>query len=67
MLDVDVDTLQRRLDRRTDDDWGATPEERRFTLERHRTKDDLPERGIVLDATVPLSRLVDELLAHCDL
>jgi len=67
VLDIDADTLQRRLDQRPEDDWGATPEERRLTLELHRMKQDLPDRGIVLDATVPLSRLVDGILARCDL
>jgi hypothetical protein len=67
VLDIDTDTLRRRLDQRPGDDWGATPEERQLTLELHRTKQDLPGRGIVLDATVPLSRLVDEMLGRCDL
>jgi hypothetical protein len=67
VLDVDTATLQRRLDQRPDDDWGATPEERQLTLELHRTRRDLPDRGIVLDARVPLPRLVDEILARCHL
>jgi broad-specificity NMP kinase len=67
VLDVDADTLKRRLDQRPDDDWGATPEERQLTLKCHQSKEDVPKRGIVLDATVPLSRLVDEILARCDL
>lgn len=65
--DIDIDTVRRRLDQRPDDDWGATPEERRLTLELHRTRRDRPERGIILDAGVPLSRLVEEILARCQL
>ena len=67
VLDIDTDTLRRRLQQRPADDWGATPEERQLTLELHITKQDLPGRGIVLDATVPLPRVVDEILARCDL
>ena len=64
ILDVDVDTLNRRLDNRADDDWGKSPSERELILRLHATKEDLPGSGIVIDATQPLDRVVDEILRH---
>ena len=62
VLEVDVDTLTARLDRRTDDEWGAQPEQRALVLRLHRTKEDVPSSGTVIDATRPLAEVVDEIL-----
>lgn len=64
VLDVDVDTLRRRLAARTENDWGGRPEERDLVVRLHRTKEDLPADGIVVDATAPLAHVVDEILGH---
>ncbi len=61
VLDVDVPTLLQRLDRRTDDEWGARPAERELVLRLHRTGEDTPE-GIRIDATRPLACVVDDIL-----
>lgn len=62
VLDVDVETLVQRLDQRPLDEWGHRPEERQLVLRLHATREDVPRDGIVVDATAPLSDVVDEIL-----
>ena len=64
ILDIDAETLNRRLDSRTDDDWGKRMSERELVLRLHATKEDTPSSGIVIDATQPLVSVVDEILSH---
>ncbi len=61
VLEVDLDTLNRRLDERTEDEWGAKPE-REFIVRLHQTKEDIPKNGISIDATAPIAHVVDEIL-----
>ena len=62
VLDVDRATLERRLDQRPPGEWGAEPAERDLVLRLHRTKEDIPSTGVVIDATRPLADVVDEIL-----
>jgi dephospho-CoA kinase len=62
VLDVDLDTLLRRLGQRPDGEWGAEPAERDLVVELHRTKQDVPSAGVVIDATRPVADVVDEIL-----
>ncbi len=62
VLEIDLDTLNRRLDQRPGDEFGAQPSERELVLRLHRTKEDTPEDGIPIDATAPLAHVVDEIL-----
>jgi hypothetical protein len=64
VLDIDVDTLHRRLAERTENHWGARQEERDLVVRLHRTKEDIPANGTVIDATAPIARVVDEILRH---
>ncbi len=64
VLDVDVDTLQNRLDGRPENAWGKQKSERDLILELHQTKADIPRDGILIDATQPLEQVVDEIIAH---
>ena len=66
VLEIDLDTLNRRLHERTEDEWGGRQTERELILRLHRTKEDIPENGIVIDATAPLARVVDEILRQCE-
>jgi len=61
VLDVDEDTLVRRLDERPNDEFGARPPERAVIMRLHRTGEDVPS-GIRVDATRPLSQVVDDVL-----
>ncbi len=62
VLDVDAETLDRRLAARPEDEFGGTDEQRRFVAELHRTGRDTPSTGVVIDATAPLEDVVDEIL-----
>lgn len=62
VLEVDLDTLNRRLDHRPADEFGARPSERDLIVRLHRTKEDTPRDGIVIDATAPLADVVDEIV-----
>ena len=66
VLEVDLPTLHRRLDERPDDEWGGgVPTERELIVRWHQTKEDVPEHGIVIDATAPIEQVVDEILRRC--
>ena len=66
VLEVDLDTLNRRLDERPEDEWGGKPTERELIARLHQTKEDIPKNGIVIDATAPLARVVDEIVRQSD-
>lgn len=61
VLHVDAATLERRLVERADDEFGGRPEERAFVLRLHAAGDDVPE-GVPVDATRPVTEVVDEIL-----
>ena len=52
VLEVDTDTLHQRLDVRPADEFGNGPEERALVLRLHQTREDLPSRGVSIDATL---------------
>ena len=67
VLEVDVDTLNRRLAARPEHAWGGTAREgESFARVQHATKQDLPEDAILIDATAPLARVVDTILEHAN-
>jgi len=65
VLDVDHDTLIRRLATRPEDEFGGRPVERDLIVRLHATKEDIPAGGIVIDASAPLEHVVDDILARC--
>ncbi|GAA1232696.1 AAA family ATPase [Oryzihumus leptocrescens] len=62
VLEVDSDTLNRRLDERPDDEFGSGQSERDLIVRLHRTGEDTPAGGIRIDATAPLAHVVDEIV-----
>ncbi len=60
--DIDRATLEERLDQREKGDWGATPKQRAIVLHLHDTKEDTPQTGTIIDATAPLTAVVDTIL-----
>lgn len=64
-LRIDDDTMRRRLEKRTKDDWDFGPEAQEemteLMLELNRS-DEKPAGAIDVDATQPLNQVVDELL-----
>ncbi|GGX49569.1 nucleoside kinase [Tateyamaria omphalii] len=65
VLDVDQETLRRRLALRDHDVFGGQAEEQEFILILHNTKQDIPAQSTVIDATATLDDVVDQILAQC--
>lgn len=69
ILEVDnLGTLYRRLYERVardPTDWGGKPEEKELVRRLHQTKEDIPKNGIIINATAPIARVVDEILSKC--
>ena len=64
VLEVDLETLDRRLDGRPDDEWaGGQPVDRERIVRWHATGQGVPA-GTPIDATAPVASVVDELLRH---
>lgn len=61
VLDIDVETLNRRLDGRPNEP-GFDPEERALVLHFHRTREYLPA-GITIDTAKTVASVVDDILA----
>ena len=66
VLEVDRDTLNRRLAARPESEFGGRANEREFITRLHAAKEDVPEDAITIDATAPLARVVDEILEKCN-
>lgn len=64
VLEVDLDTLKRRLAGRPEDEWGGRAREREFVVRLHATKEDIPKNAIIIDATPPISCVVDAILEN---
>src|SRR6476620_8667615 len=64
-LRIDDDTMRRRLQERTNNDFGKQPEEVELMLSLNRS-DEKPAGAIDVDATQPLDQVVDELLRLAD-
>jgi hypothetical protein len=62
VLDVDIFTLNRRLDERPEDEWGGRQAERELIIRLHQTKEDILRNGTVINATAPIARVVDEIV-----
>ena len=65
---ADLETLYRRFDERVardPTDFGGKPEEKELVARLHATKEDIPRSGIVIDATAPIARVVDQILSAC--
>ena len=67
VLEVDLDTLNRRLAVRPEDEWGGRAREREFIARLHATRDDIPKNAIKIDATAPIAHAVDEILGNAQI
>ena len=63
VLEVDCDTLNRRLAARPADEFGGRPEEREFIVWLHASKQGLPENAVHIDATTSVDVVVDAILS----
>ena len=66
ILEVNLDTLNHRLDERSEDEWGGKQTEWEFIARLHSTKEDIPKNGISIDATAPIAHVVDEIVRQSE-
>jgi len=67
ILEVDLDTLHRRLDERPDSEWGGgKPPARDLIARLQQTKEDIPKNGITIEATAPIGHVVDEIVRKAE-
>lgn len=66
VLEIDLQTLNRRLDQRPEGEFGAKKLERDLIVRLHRTREDTPKNGILIDATAPLAHVVDEIVRRAE-
>lgn len=68
VLEVDLDTLNRRLALRPEDEWGGPASDGASNARlQHATREGVPKNAITIDATVPLARVVDAILESANL
>ncbi len=63
VLEVDRETLQKRLAARPADEFGGMPDERDFILRLSAAKQALPDNAVHIDATAPVATIVDAILS----
>jgi thymidylate kinase len=66
VLELDPETLNRRLAGRPEDEFGGRPDEQALIAQLHVTRQDIPENAVSIDATAPIAQVVDEILAKCE-
>ena len=66
VLDIDTRTLNLRLSKRPEEEFGGKPEERLLIARVHATKEDMPMAAVNIDATTSVTRVVDEILLKCE-
>jgi gluconate kinase len=65
VLELDRETLDRRLAARPQTEWGGTAQEgESFARRQHATREGLPAHAIIIDATAPIASVVDTILEH---
>ncbi len=65
LLEVDLETLNRRLARRPEDEFGGKPAERELVARVHASREGLPKDAIAIDASGPVAEVVDAILLKC--
>ena len=65
VLDIDPDTLNRRLAGRPTDEFGGRPNERELIMRLHASKEDVPKNAVSINATAPPAIVADEILSKC--
>ena len=67
VLEIDLDTLNRRLAARPETEWGGTASEgEAFARLQHATREGLPKNAIIIDATAPLASVVNTILENAN-
>jgi broad-specificity NMP kinase len=61
VLNVDSETLKKRLESREVDDWGGNDQQKEFILHLHASNDTVP-KGSIIDTARPINEVVDAIL-----
>jgi len=62
VLEIDLETLNRRLAARPSLEWGGSEDERDLVRRLHATREDVPSGGVSIDSSGPVERVVDAIL-----
>lgn len=62
ILEVDIETLNLRLDARPVNEFGGKNSERELIVRLHETREDIPRNGMVIDATEPIEKVIDGII-----
>lgn len=65
VLDIDEDTLVKRLNNRKIGEWGNKQNEKDLVIKLNRTKEDIPRTKHVIDSTKNLQEVLDDILEIC--
>ncbi len=66
ILEVDIETLNRRLDERPENEFGGKKTERELIVRLHQSKKDIPKNGTIIDATAPIEHVVDAIVRQIE-
>ena len=66
VLEVDIETLNRRMDERPENEFGGKKSERELIVRLHETKEDIPKNGMIIDATAPIEHVVDAIVRQTE-
>ena len=61
-MDIDTETLKKRLESREADDWGGNDKEKEFIERLHAAKEAVPTEGVIIDTARPLNEVVDVII-----
>nr|WP_229669891.1 hypothetical protein [Microlunatus endophyticus] len=64
ILEVDLETLLHRLERRPEDEFGGKQSERDFVTQLYGTSDSIPSAGIMINTGRPVEQVVDEIIKY---
>ncbi|WP_034756649.1 AAA family ATPase [Rossellomorea vietnamensis] len=64
ILEIDSETLNNRLDARPENEFGGKKSERELIARLHETKEDIPTKGMIIDATAPIQKVVDAIISQ---
>ena len=64
VLDVDTETIKKRLESRKADDWGGNDAQKKFTLQLHASNKAIIPDGININTSRPLDEVVEAILDY---
>jgi hypothetical protein len=66
VLEIDIETLNIRLDARPENEFGGKKVERELIVRLHESKEDIPKNGMIIDAAAPVEQVVDAIVGQSE-